>query len=57
MKRFKEKLEVKVLFVLTVTKINNGTAFKDRDSTKKKAFTLKKKSENTGVYTETIKSQ
>ena len=46
MKRFEEKLGAKVLFVLTVTKINNSTIFKDRDSIKKKVFMLRKKGDN-----------
>ena len=54
-KRFKEKLEAKVLFVLTVAKINDGTIFKDRDSAKKKVFTPRKKGENIRVHIETIK--
>ena len=56
-KRFEEKLGAKVLFALIVTKINNGTAFKDRNSMKKKTFMLRKKDENMEVCTETIKSQ
>ena len=53
-KKFEEKLGAKVLFVLIVTKINDSTAFKDRDSIKKKAFILRNKGKNMGVYAETI---
>ena len=56
-KRLEEKLEVKVLFTLTVAKINNGTTFKDGNSMKKKVFTPRKKGKNIGVHAETIKGQ
>ena len=55
-KRLEAKLGVKVLFTLIVSKINNGTIFKDGDSMKKKVFMLRKKEENMKVHIETIKA-
>ena len=46
MKRLEKKLGVKVLFALTVTKINDGTIFKNSNSMKKKVIMLRKKAEN-----------